>query len=171
MSIESIARNIIASGGGNVLDDYYRFYNDGRWTVEVVRKTIATLTQMNTMESYSAHLPKLEECVGYVADIRLDELGVDSFGKEMEKHLKSIKKSYDEWEKADDDGKAVKYDEFMDNVTTARDYAVAFEKSCVNAFRNRYIDDEQNVRNLLGVIQDAGNKIMNGNASANQKLN
>ena len=171
MSIESIARNIVASGGGNVLDDYYRFYNDGKWAVEVVRKIIATLTQMNTMESYSVRLPKLEECIGYLDDVKLDELGVDSFEKEMKKHLKSIKKSYDDWDDADDDGKVAKYDEFMDNVATARDYAVAFEKSCVNAFRNRYIDDEQNVRNLLGVIQDAGNKIMNGNSSANQKLN
>lgn len=162
MSIESIARNIIASEGGNVFDDYYRFYNDGKWAVEVVRKIIATLTQMNTIESYSVRLPKLEECMGYVDEMKIDELGIDAFAKEIKKYLKSIKKSHEEWENAGDDNKTVKYDEFIENVTMAKNYVVAFEKSCVNSFRNRYIDDEQNVRNLLGVIQDAGNKILNG---------
>ena len=45
-----------------------------------------------------------------------------------------------------------------------RDYVDAFEKSCVNMVRNRYIEDEENVRNLLDVIHKTGNFVLNNNA-------
>ena len=49
-------------------------------------------------------------------------------------------------------------------VTGMRDYVDAFEKSCVNMVRNRYIEDEENVRNLLDVIHETGSFVMNGKA-------
>lgn len=159
-SVLHIARKIVADNA-NILDDYYRFYNDGGWLVEVVRKLSATLGGMRGgIENHLNYLPKLEECAGYVDDVRLDELGTASFAKEVKKQVSAIKKAYGDWEKAGEESKATKYDAYMDSVDTLWKYVVAFEKSCVNAFRNRYVEDRDNVRNLLDAIISNGSTVL-----------
>ena len=64
-NVASMARNIVASGGENILDDYYTFYNDGRWMVTVARKISSVLSTMaGSISDYATSLPKPEECIG-----------------------------------------------------------------------------------------------------------
>ena len=164
-NIAAMARNIVASGGENVLDDYYAFYNDGKWMVTVARKMSGVLSTMaESISDYATSLPKLEECIGYVSDVGLDEMGTKSCAKELDNRLSGLKSKYSEWEKADDSEKAGLSDEYRKMTTDMKKYVDAFEKSCVNMVRNRYIEDEDNVRSLLDVIHDTGNFVMNGNA-------
>lgn len=164
-NIAAMARSIVASGGENVLDDYYAFYNDGKWIVTVARKMSGVLSTMaESLSDYATSLPKLEECIGYVSDVGLDEMGTKSCAKELGDRLSGLKSKYSEWEKADDSEKAGLSDEYRKTATDMKKYVDAFEKSCVNMVRNRYIEDEDNVRNLLDVIHDTGNFVMNGNA-------
>ena len=164
-NVAAMARSIVASGGDNVLDDYYTFYNDGRWIVTVARKLSGVLSTMaGSISDYATSLPKLEECIGYVSDVSLDEMGTKSCAKFLGARLSGLKSKYSEWEKADDSEKAGLSDEYRKMVTGMRDYVDAFEKSCVNMVRNRYIEDEENVRNLLDVIHEAGSFVLNGNA-------
>ena len=159
-SVLHIARRIVADKA-NILDDYYRFYNDGGWLVEVVRKLSATLGGMRGgIENHLNYLPKLEECAGYLDDVRLDELGTASFAKEVKRQVTAIKKAYDGWEKAGEESRTAKYDVYMETLDTLWKYVVAFEKSCVNAFRNRYVEDRDNVRNLLDAIVSNGKDVL-----------
>lgn len=164
-NIAAMARNIVASGGENVLDDYYAFYNDGKWMVTVARKILSVLSTMaGSISDYATSLPKLEECIGYVSDVSLDEMGTKSCAKELGDRLSGLKDKYSEWEKAEDSKKAGLSDEYRKMATDMKEYVDAFEKSCVNMVRNRYIEDEENVRNLLDVIHKTGNFVLNNNA-------
>ena len=164
-NVASMARNIVASGGENILDDYYTFYNDGRWMVTVARKISSVLSTMaGSISDYATSLPKLEECIGYVSDVDLDEMGTKSCAKELGDRLSGLKDKYSEWEKAEDSEKADLSDEYRKMATDMKEYVDAFEESCVNMVRNRYIEDEENVRNLLDVIHKTGNFVLNNNA-------
>ncbi len=164
-SVAGIARSIIASGSENILDDYYTFYNDGKWMVTVARKMSSVLSVMeDRISDYPANLPKLEECIGYISDAGLDEMGTVSCAKEMREKVKELKDRYSEWEKSQPSEQASFYDRYKETISVMKDYIGAFEDSCVNSFRNRYIEDEENVRNLLDVMHSAGNFVLNGNA-------
>ena len=167
-SVSGIARMVIASGGGNVLDDYYRFYNDGKWVVEVVRKISSTLSTMERgMAEHLPSMPKLEECIGYLDDIKGDDMGVVPFVKELKVKFKGIKDKYSEWDGCDASERERLSGEHKALVMALREYVSAYADSCVNAVRNRYVEDEENVRNLLDVIHSAGNAVMNsGTANA-----
>lgn len=167
-SIEKIARKIVMAGNGNVLEDYYKFYNDGKWVVDVVRRISKTLLTMGeSMTDYSVSIPKLEECLEYIEGAKLGEMDTASCAKELRDKIADMKKKYDEWEKADSAGQAKLSDEYKATVLTLRDYILSYEKSCVNMFRNRYIDDEENVRNLLDIIHKNGNAVMNNQIGKN----
>ena len=152
-TVERIARRIVVAAGENVFGDYFKFYNDGKWIVQVTRKIAEVLAKMeSSIASHSAYIPKLEEDVGYISDIKNEDFGMASCKKELNGRLEELKKKYAEWEKAGDDEKTGLYDEYNEIVRKAREYAVAFEQSAVNMMRNRYIEDEENVRNPLNVI-------------------
>lgn len=164
-SVSRIARSIAAAEMGNVLDDYYRFYNDGKWVVDVARRASSTLAAMKeSMFVHLANVPKLEECVGYLSDSKVDGLGVKSCSKELRERVSEMKRRYAEWEKAGEEEQTALYDDYMTEVMRAKEYVDAFLQSCVNAFRNRYVEDEENVRNLLGVIHSTGNSVLNNGA-------
>ena len=166
MSVESIARRITASENGNILDDYYRFYNDGKWVVDVARRMSSTLAQISgDVLEFPTHMPKFEECIGYMEDAKVDELGTVACAKELKKAYSDIKKAHSDWENASEESRTAKYDDFVKQVNDAKGYADAFLQSCVNAFRNRYVEDEENVRGLLDAIHSAGNAVMNGGNS------
>lgn len=170
-SVSKIALNIVAGDNGkNPLDEYYRFYNDGKWVVEVARKLSSVLSSMKEkVTNYSSYIPKFEECLGYISDAGLDEMGTDSCAKELRKNVADIKKKYSEWLKAPDDAKSAMADEYFMLIAGVKDYVVAFEKSCMNVFRNRYVEDEANVRNLLEVVHNAGNYVINEKKQQNEK--
>ena len=42
-----------------------------------------------------------------------------------------------------------------------KQFLQAYERSCVNVFKNRYIEDEENVNSLLQVIHEKGNEVFN----------
>lgn len=172
-SVSKIALSIVAGEGGkNPLDEYYRFYNDGKWVVEVARKLSSVLSGMKEkVANYVAYMPKFEECIGYISDAGLDEMGTDSCAKELRKNVSDIRRKYSEWTKASDADKPTMTDEYFTLVAGAKDYIVAFENSCTNAFRNRYIEEEANIRSLLEVVHNAGNYVMNDKIQQNEKNN
>ena len=81
--------------------------------------------------------------------------------------MERVKKAYDMTMDGDVDdlknrgGKAMS---FTDAVKDMLEYSQSYEKSCLNAFRNRYIDDEAVVRELLDTINDCANDVLNGHA-------
>lgn len=147
----AMARKIVIASGENVWDDYFNFYNDGKWLVEVLRKLISTLSGMKKGKTVN-FLPKMEECMTYIYDIRLDELGTSDFKKRCRKMLSELKKVVDD---DDSDKRIASIDDFLN-------YVREYEVSCVNAFRNRYAEDEEDANNLLNTIRDAGNYVLNG---------
>ena len=158
----AIARKIVAADGRNALEGYFRFYNDGKWMVQVSRRLDTAVSAVcESITAYSEQLPKIEECIGYIEEARLSEMNTASCAKELRARLKDMKAKYSAWEKASDDERGALADEFMSVALVVRDYVGGFRDSCVNAFRNRYIDDEENVRNLLDVIRTAGNFVLN----------
>lgn len=173
-SIERIARSITADEG-NILGDYFKFYNDGRWTVEIGRTILSTLASMaGGIAEYGKNLPTLEDNVGYMKDVKLDEMGTAPFAAEIGKSVTAIKKAHGEWEKASDDAKASKYDAYAKAVSKARVATGSFLQSCSNVFASRYNSEFVDVSNLLGVMRDANYYILqnpvqnarqNGNAS------
>lgn len=170
-SVSRIALNIVAGDGGkNPLDEYYRFYNDGRWIVEVARKLSSVLVSMKEkVDNYLTYMPKLEECIGYMSDAGIEEMGTDSCVKELRKNVAEIRKKYSEWTRASDDDKPALADKYFELVAGVKDYVVAFEQSCTNVFRNRYVEEEANVRSLLEVVHNAGNYVMNEKIQQNEK--
>ena len=133
--------------------------------VTVARKISSVLSTMaGSISDYATSLPKLEECIGYVSDVSLDEMGTKSCAKELGDRLSGLKDKYSEWEKAEDSEKAGLSDEYRKMTTDMKEYVDAFEESCVNMVRNRYIEDEENVRNLLDVIHETGSFVLNGKA-------
>lgn len=165
-SIERIARSITESVEGNVMNDFYKFYNDGEWIVKNARNIYSVLGSMvESMTNYSVYIAKLEEDVGYIERTDVEELNVSSCVKEMNSKISDIKKKYEEWEKATAGEQAVLSDEYKALVLVLKDYAKGYLDSCVNTFRNRYIEDEENVRKLLDVIHRTGNSVLNNRTS------
>jgi len=167
VSIERIARRIVADSG-NALDEYYRFYNNGEWVIRVVRQVVSLLAEMEgSMSNFSADIPKLEGNEGYIGDADVKELDTDSCSRELKSRIAEMKKKYAEWEKADGAGQAKLSDEYKAIVLTLKDYMTAYEQSCVTTFRNRYVEDERNVRDLLDIMHRNGTKVMNDKIGQN----
>jgi hypothetical protein len=40
-------------------------------------------------------------------------------------------------------------------------FIIAYESSCVNVFKNRYVKDESDVANLLDTIRENGRNVLN----------
>lgn len=168
---DAIARRIVvAEGGENALEDYFRFYNDGKWAYSVVGRIVEELVAMEgDISGCSEHLPKLEECVGYLKGIKVAEMNIDSCVQELNKKVKEIKDRHSEWEKADESVRGNLSEEYKKVVGALKDYVRAFLESCKNVVRNHYVEDEGNVRNLLDVIHSVGNEIINNGAGQEAK--
>ena len=153
----------------DVFAEYKTFYEDGKWIVEVVRKLNAVLGKM-TVKKYTAALPKVNECLNYVHDAPAsvaETLGTAKAAAEYTKMMDRVKKAYDMTMDGDVDnlkGRGGKAMSFTDAVRDMLEYSQSYEKSCLNAFRNRYIDDENVVRDLLDTINDCANDVLNGHA-------
>ena len=161
-SIERIARRIAAVDNGNELDKVFRFYNDGKFVVEKVRDIQFILTTMgSSMESYLENIPKLEEDARLVGDVKMDEMGSQSCATELKAKVNEIKRLHSLWEKAQPNDKARLSEAYNGVVLKLKDYIDSYESTCVDTFRNRYVADEDNVRNLLDVIRSAGDSVMN----------
>jgi hypothetical protein len=66
--INRIARKLVIAAGNNVFDDYFTFYSDGAWVVEVVRNLIKYVNAMLvTPGSYTVNISKLDEYVNYLS--------------------------------------------------------------------------------------------------------
>ena len=166
-SVEKIAKRIAASEGSDSLGDYYAFYKDSDWVITVVRRAKDVLAEMEaSMESYSTSIPKLEELEKYVDETEIAELNTESCAQEFKSKVDEMKEKYGAWEKADESQKANMSEEYRNTVTQLKDYLAAFEQSAKNAFRNRYIEDERNVKNLLDIIHEKGNSVLNGRSQS-----
>lgn len=154
--INRIARKLVIAAGNNVFDDYFTFYSDGAWVVQVVRKMISTVNNMIlTPGLYNDNISKLDECINYLEDSDVDEMSVSSSLKEIKKYIKKIKDFYNDYI---EDKKNNKYNASLNEF---KQFLQAYERSCVNVFKNRYIEDEDNVNSLLQVIHEKGNEIFN----------
>ena len=154
--INRIARKLVIAAGNNVFDDYFTFYSDGAWVVQVVRKMISTVNNMIlTPGLYNDNISKLDECINYLEDSDVDEMSISSSLKEIKKYIKKIKDFYDDYI---EDEKNNKYNASLNEF---KQFLQAYERSCVNVFKNRYIEDEENVNSLLQVIHEKGNEVFN----------
>ena len=158
------------SNDSDVFADYKGFYEDGKWIVQVVRKLNAVLAVM-TVKKYTSALPKVNECLNYVHDAPVsvaETLGTAKASQEYAKMMERVKKAYDMTMDGDVDdlkGRGGKAMSFTDAVKDMLEYSKSYEKSCLNAFRNRYIDDEAVVRDLLDTINDCANDVLNGRSA------
>lgn len=159
----------LADTGVDVFAEYKSFYEDGKWVVEVVRKLNGVLEKL-TVKKYTAALPKINECLNYMHDAPAsvaDTLGTAKAFQEYTGMMDRIRKAYDMTMDGDVDdlkGRGGKAMSFTDAVKDMLEYSQSYEKSCLNAFRNRYIDDEAVVRDLLDTINDCANDVLNGHA-------
>lgn len=164
---ERIARRICARSGDNPLDKYYDFYIYGKRVVQVVRKINEVANDMGAeIEAYMTNISKLDESVSYLSENTVEELETDSAKEQYSKLVSAIKKEYDEYESAmlDEtvgDKSLITTDMYFKAVAALLQYSMAYEESCENKFRNRYADDERNVRMLLDEMHDSGNYVMN----------
>jgi hypothetical protein len=56
--INRIARNIVIAAGNNVFDDYFDFYADGSWVIDICRTLIRTINVLNSsIDSYNINFP------------------------------------------------------------------------------------------------------------------
>lgn len=152
MRCASMARRIVAASGQNVFDDYFTFYQDGKWLVEIVRRLKGVVSKMEERPSDAVKLmPKAMECVGYINDVKLDEMGTSDAKKRIEGMVSDLRKAADA---SDMEGVSNAAAEF-------RDYLKSYETSCSDAMKIRYADDEADVSGLLETIRDAGNYVFN----------
>lgn len=165
--IERIARIISAKAGDNPLDEFYDFYIYGKRIVQVVRKINEVANGMGMeIEAYMTNISKLDECLSYFDENTVKELDTENARKQYDELIASIKTEYDRYEHdmMDDsieDKSLVVTDMYFKAVASLLQYSMSYEESCENKFRNRYSDDEKNVRMLLDEMHDAGNYVMN----------
>lgn len=148
----SVARRIVAASGRNVLDDYFTFYQDGKWLVEVVRRLLSTVDRIEKNSGDALALtPKMDECVRYVSGVSVEEMGSGNAAKEIKGQADALSGAIDSGDAADVERIAKEFGEYLSK----------YEESCVNVMRNRYVDDERNVSGLLKTIRESGNYVMN----------
>lgn len=159
--INRIARKLVIAAGNNVFDDYFTFYTDGRFVVENVRNLIDVVNNLlKTPGAYNNSIPKIDEYVGYLSEIKLDEMSTSSSVKEIKKLVKDMKKSYQNYDKADDEVSDL-LDKYNADLEKLKQFLIAYESSCVSAFKTRFVEDEDNVNNLLETIRECGNDVFN----------
>ena len=162
--INRIARKLVIAAGNNVFDDYFTFYSDGAWVIQVVRNLLKIINLMiTTPGAYITNISKLDEYVSYLSDIKFDDMNTNSAIKEIKQILKNMKKDYNKYEqsKEQEDEVEKSLQKYNAELKQLKIFLEAYEKSCINVFNTRYIEDEDNVNNLLQVIHEKGNYVFN----------
>ena len=96
--INKIARKLVMASGNNVFDDFFAFYSDGQWVVQICRKLIQTLNVLKTnINNYNTNIPVIDEYIQYLQDVKLDDMNTNESVKQIKSQIKNIKKSLDEW--------------------------------------------------------------------------
>jgi hypothetical protein len=111
-----------------------------------------------TPGAYIKNISKVDECVSYLSSTDVDEMSVSSNLKQIKSFLKKIKDNYSKYVKENSKEKLKQYN---DGLIELKQFLDAYEKTCVNAFKNRYTEDESNVNSLLQVIHEKGNEVLN----------
>jgi len=160
--INRIARKLVIAAGNNVFDDYFTFYSDGRFVVENVRNLINVVNKLlETSGNYNTNIQKIDEYVGYLSEVKLDEMNTSSSVKEIKQIIKDIKKSYDKYEKSEDEEVSKLLEDYNDLLEKLKEFLIAYESSCVSSFKTRFVEDEDNVNSLLETIRECGNDVLN----------
>ncbi|MBR4316378.1 MAG: hypothetical protein IKP65_05380 [Alphaproteobacteria bacterium] len=98
-------------------------------------------------DNYITNIAELEENINFLKDIKLDEFSISSANTEYKKLLSQIKKTYNNYENNNEE-----LQEYYNSIKEMKKYNQSYEKSCINVFRKKYIEDEDNIRNLLDTI-------------------
>lgn len=162
--INRIARKLVIAAGENVLDDYFTFYSDGAWTVQIIRNLLKFVNLMIlTPGAYITNISKIDEYIGYLSDVKLDDMNTNSAVQEIKQILKDVKKDYDKYEELKEEEKETEIllQQYNNELEKLKVFLQAYEKSCVNVFNTRYIEDEDNVNSLLQIIHEKGNYVFN----------
>lgn len=166
----SVARKLVIAAGGNVFDDYFTFYQDGKWLVEVVRTMQATLSRIASKpENTVVLMPKVEECLGHLSNIGdVPGMGVQAAVAQAKANASSLREASVALSSAVDDktGEAAA-SKCRAAADVFRKYLAAYEQSCVNVMRERYVGDELDVKGLLDTIHESGNYVLNKDAGEN----
>ena len=148
----------IKAANNNILDDFYDFYEDDNELMKIMKNINAILVQMSgNADNYITNIAELEENINFLKDIKLDEFSISSANTEYKKLLSQIKKTYNNYENNNEE-----LQEYYNSIKEMKKYNQSYEKSCINVFRKKYIEDEDNIRNLLDTIHQTGNNILNG---------
>lgn len=158
-----VINKIAKSSGNNILDDLYDFYEDGNQLINIIRQINSIIYEMKQkIDNYITNISDLEENINYLKEIKIDEFSTSSSYTEYKNKLNQIKKSYVKYENDEnDEKKKEELKEYRDLLDEMKKYNDSYEKSCINVFRQKYLEDEDNVRNLLDTIHESGNNILN----------
>ena len=160
--VDRIAMRIAAgiiSDGNDMLDDYKKLYEDCKWIIEVVRKLNEVLSGL-TRNNYISSLSKINEDINYIknASSNADSvLGTTEAWQEYTRLLEDVKAACKE---NGDDDKENGAQSFTDAVKAMLEYSKSCEESFVNAFRNRYLDDEDVLTETLDTANDCMNDVL-----------
>ena len=160
--INKIARKIVIASGGNVFDDYFDFYRDGKWVIQICRTLIKTLGMINAIQSYNKKIQKIDEYVNYLKDVDLQDMNVKQSYKKIDFYVKEIKKSYDKYIMQEEPQERDKFlGNYKKQINDLIQFIAGYEESCVNIYKRRYVEDYENLSNLLKTMKQGGIKVLN----------
>lgn len=152
-----VINKIAKASGNNILDNLYDFYEDGNQLINIIRQINSIIYEMRKkIDNYITNISDLEENINYLKNIKIDEFSTSSSYSEYKNKLNQIKKSYSNYEKNKEE-----LQEYYNLLDEMKKYNESYKKSCINVFRQQYLEDEDNVRNLLDTIHESGNNILN----------
>lgn len=156
--VNKIARKIVMASGKNVFDDFYDFYSDGKWIIQITRNIYKIIQAMSTkITAYNTNIVKLDEQINYMKGVKMSDMGTSSALKSYNKFIKNIKKYYENYDKEEDENKKKQiYEDYMNEINEMKAFNKSYEESCVNVFLKRYREDYENVKNLLNLIENSG---------------
>lgn len=163
--INRIARNIVIAAGNNVFDDYFDFYADGSWVIDICRTLIRTINVLNSsIDSYNNNFPVIQEYLSYLKQVDLDDMNTSSAYSQINDKIKTIKNIFDSYENQLDENRKNKFLQlYKKELKTLKVFINSYLTSCINIFKRRYVQDEYNVKNLLDTIHSKGISILNLN--------
>lgn len=160
--INKIARKIVIASGSNVFDDYFDFYSDGKWVIQICRTLIKTLRIISVIKSYNNKIQKIDEYVNYLNNIDLQDMNIKQSYKKIDSYVKEIKKSYDKYIMQEEPQERDKFlGNYKKQVNDLIQFIAGYQESCVSVYKRRYTDDYENVSNLLETMKQGGTDVLN----------
>ena len=160
--INKIARKIVIDAGNNVFDDYFDFYSDGKWVIKICRTLIKTLGMINAIQSYNKKIQKINEYVNYLKDVDLQDMNTKQSYSKVNFYVKKIKKSYNKYIMQEEPQERDKFlGNYKKQVSDLIQFIVGYEESCVSIYNRRYVEDHENVSNLLETVEQGGIEVLN----------